>query len=271
MTLEINAIQQPFAIGLPDNLLASVTWASAVVRGARPLDENAFADAVRLAYEELRAEIHSIDAGLHVVRLWNHIPGITETITHGRDRYMAFNAGRFAAMCDWYGGADRLIASAPAASGVGHGGDDLLVIAMAARQPGVAVQNPLQIPAVDYSARFGRRPPCFARATRLGSTLLVSGTAAIRGEESVAGDLRNQLDITLENLAALTPGGLADYRSLRVYLPDIDNQNAVSARLKDAFPGECAVTFMRAELCRRELLIEIEGVAGDSSGHGGAI
>ena len=78
---------------------------------------------------------------------------------------MVFNAGRFEALSDWFGGPGRLPDSLPAASAVGHDGDDFAVHCLLLSRPGVAVENPRQVPAFRYSARYGPRPPCFARAT----------------------------------------------------------------------------------------------------------
>ena len=57
------------------------------------------------------------------------------------------------------------------------------------------------------------------------------------------------------------PEALARFTDLRVYLPRIEHQAHVSAALKPNFPGVAQVEFVQADLCRRELLVEIEGVA----------
>jgi enamine deaminase RidA (YjgF/YER057c/UK114 family) len=175
---------------------------------------------------------------------------------------MAFNVGRYAAMSEWFH--DGLARHAPAATGVGNPGDDLVIHGLAAPYAGQGVQNPRQTAPTDYSARYGPRPPCFARATRVGHVLLVSGTAAITGEDSVApDDLSRQLDLTLDHLAALA-GGLANYRSLRAYVPRQADATPVSATLATRVPGIGRVTPIVTDLCRPELLVEIEGVAEES-------
>jgi len=262
MAIAVQRITPP--IDLP---LHHATWAGVSIPQAKRLSEDELAAAVTEAYHALRGQL----SGLSIVRMWNYIPGITEPLGVGRDRYMAFNAGRFAAMSTWFGGPEGLLTNVPAASGVGANGDDLIIHALALPQPGISVQNPWQTPAVDYSQKFGPRPPCFARATRIGNLLLVSGTAAIRGEESVAGDLAGQLQTTLENLAILPRGGLHAYRSLRVYMPDIAHRSDVGGKLLAATARGCEIAFVHAALCRRELLIEIEGIAEESSPHGGSI
>lgn len=262
MAVQAQRISPPLDVPLP-----YATWVEATIPQARRLSEDELAATVTEAYGAVREQL----SGLSIVRMWNYIPGITDPLGPGRDRYMAFNAGRYAAMSTWFGGPEQLLANAPAASGVGASGDDLIIHALALPQPGVSVQNPWQTPAVDYSQKFGPRPPCFARATRVGDLLLVSGTAAIRGEESVAGDLAGQLRTTLENLAVLPHGGLRAYRSLRVFLPDVTHRADVGAKLLAATARGCDMSFVHAALCRRELLVEIEGIANESRPHGGTI
>ena len=250
---------------------------TAVVRGARGC--RAGEEFRRLAHEvytRVRASLGESSAA-HVVRMWNHIPGIHDPLDDECDRYMHFNAGRFAAMCEWFGGADRFPASVPAASGVGDEGQDLVVHAFATVEPGVPVENPQQVPAFRYSRRYGPLPPCFARATRVAApfpALLIAGTAAITGEQSQhPDDLPRQLELTLENLRVLIRAGapaldestdpLCRMEHVRVYVKRDAHMPAVDRAVHCAFSPTSteALELLRADLCRAELLVEIEGVA----------
>ena len=251
-------------------------FVSAVARKARVSNGQAFRDRTIDAYRAVRVAIDSSGAN-HIVRMWNHIPGIHDPLDAECDRYMHFNAGRYAAMCEWFGGATRIPDLVPAASGVGHDGQDLVVRALALRAPGKPVENPRQIPAFRYSRRYGPIPPCFARATRIDlprPALLIAGTAAITGEQSQhLGDLDRQLELTLENLrvliragapsidASIDPLRLVD--SARVYVARSEDIAAVRAALRAGVfgAGEEKIDFLRADLCRADLLVEIEGVA----------
>ena len=218
--------------------------------------------ATREAYLDLHSRLRA-SRTMHIVRLWNFIPALLEATGPDMNRYMAFNAGRYAAMREWYG--DALAAHAPAGTGVGSPGDDLVIHALGCPTPGTAVQNPRQTPPVDYSPRYGPRPPCFARATRVGRCLLVSGTAAITGEDTVApDDLARQLTLTLDHLLALV-GSLAAYRTLRAYVPRAADLLEVKETLEAHFSPGIVVQFVVTDLCRPELRVEIEGVADDST------
>jgi hypothetical protein len=256
----------------------AATLATAVVEGFRHLDAAGMLQQVVNAYAQVRATV-ACSPHRHVVRMWNFIPGIGDCVDHRQDRYMAFNGGRFAAMREWFtatGVTDGR--QLPAASGVGHGGDDLIIHALAVAEAGEAVENPDQIPAYQYSARYGPMPPCFARATRIATpfpALLISGTAAITGEESRChGDLHGQFDLTLKNLAAViheahVEGGrqcaappLDALQHARVYVPPAADEAVVKRLAADSLGrNSCSLEFISAELCRRELLVEIEGVA----------
>ena len=248
---------------VPPGLPTGAVVASVSVASARAMDADTLADATRGAYHALRRKLADA-GGTYMLRMWNYVPALLAPTGRRADqnRYMAFNVGRYAAMSEWFAG--DLAPHAPAATGVGNPGDDLVIHALAAPCTGTAVQNPRQVAPTDYSARYGHRPPCFARATRVGRVLLVSGTAAITGEDSVAeDDLPSQLQITLAHLGRLA-GGLDQYVSLRAYVPRAADAAFVADVLAERSPGVGRVTPIVADLCRPELLVEIEGVAEES-------
>ena len=131
------------------------------------------------------------------------------------------------------------------------------------------IDNKLQIAAHAYSpqvletAQQQKTTPKFERAKSMTfddrKLIYVSGTAAIRGEESLTGvGLERQLHITMENIAQLT--GDAQLKMLRVYLKnksDYKEAYEVLSSYQLAIP----VSYMCADVCRDELLIEIEGIA----------
>ncbi len=262
-----------------DFVLLSVRVRQAVALRLEELEAQTFS-----AYESIARSLAAEQ--MHAVRFWNHVPRINEIMSDGRDRYMVFNAGRYRAYCNWYGGPGEFERQVSTASGIGHWGRDLFIHCLAMKQPGIAVENPRQVAPYHYSKRFGPLPPAFARATILKDAadlpgkILVGGTASVRGEDSVhVGDLRQQLDETFVNLAALvtgatkgsngkingngssTRGVLSHYRELRAYVPDESNFDQVIAAVSAAFPTLARLEVLRADLCRSELLVEIEGVA----------
>lgn len=259
---------------------------SACLPQARLLTPSAFESRTADVYRAIEQQLAASPTP-RPVRFWNFLPGIHTPCGDGTDRYMSFNAGRFAAFSTWLGGHREFDRTVPTASAVGVEGDDLVVLALASAAPGVPIANPRQIAPHRYSRRFGPRPPCFARATVLPGHLdrptriLVGGTASIRGEESIhLESLQRQIDETLHNLAHLIRAAaerdaptdadlsprqihdlLSGFVDLRVYHPRAGDRDAIVARVAPAFPASCRIEFVRADLCRAELLVEIEGLA----------
>lgn len=253
---------------------------SATLKGARILSPGEFEHRTAELYEQVRQALKASPTP-HPVRFWNCIPAIHAPTGKEKTRYMDFNAGRFAAFTRWFRGSERFIDKVPSASAVGYEGDDLTVHCLGSGTVGRAVANPRQIASYQYSRRFGPLPPCFARATVVetpgeAARIFVGGTASIVGEDSVhLGSLREQAAETFENLACLATAAcnqtpydpaerrrwLARYRALRVYFPNATDQPSIEALVCEAFPQPDRVELVQADLCRPELLIEIEGLA----------
>ncbi|MEM8997103.1 MAG: hypothetical protein AAGF23_20135 [Acidobacteriota bacterium] len=262
--------------------LAGTVLLSFRLRDAASLDAEAFEEACFDIYRRIIGDLTRRSwQELRPVRLWNFIPGILEPLGPHEHRYMAFNAGRYRALRAWHGD-EALPEQVATASGVGHAGRHLDIHCLASIRGGRAVENPRQRPAYRYSEKYGHLPPCFARATLWpnpteGLHLLVGGTASVRGEESFhRDDLRRQLDETFYNLAAVvraaegTPCAhlqpeevrslMRRYGDLRVYVVDPATEGDIAERLRRFVDPDARVEYVRADLCRPDLLVEIEGV-----------
>ena len=240
---------------------------SANVLDATSLSAEGLSDAVAEVYRAILRDVRAHQR--HAVRIWNFVPSIHNELGTG-DRYMAFNAGRFAAFAEWFGLSEYGAATLPTASAVGIDGTTLWVHALASDVPGMAVENPRQVPSYRYSKRYGLRPPCFARATRLESTLLIGGTASIIGEDSRhVADIAAQTQETLANLRSLIAAAtgipeedaLKTLRDTRVHVTNALHAPLVRDALAQVLCADAHLEFVEAELCRKELLVEIEGIA----------
>ena len=243
------------------------TLVTAVVLRAAQHDAAAFQGLVEGVYQSLPTVLRQTEQQ-RIVRMWNHVPGIGQSMGDDVDRYMVFNAGRYAAMSQWFDG--QLAANAPAASCVGHAGEAMVVHALATGAGGEPIENPRQVSAYRYSKRYGPLPPCFARATRTReprAALLISGTAAITGEESRhLGELQRQFALTIDHLRTLAGtvavpiGAASDPLSrlshVRAYVPRAADRADIEAWSHEAFC--CDVQILPADLCRADLLVEIE-------------
>ena len=222
-----------------------------------------------------------------VVRTWFYLGGITEPEMAGQ-RYMELNRAR----TDFYRDVRFHCSSRdpdpprgvyPASTGIGMTGRGLVAscLALETRRDDVfllPLENPQQTPAYAYDPRHSSQSPKFSRAVALvlGDylTTWVSGTASIVDSESChPGDPDKQTEQTIDNIERLIAAenftahglegagaGLHDLAKIRVYLKrpeDLARCRAICERRFGAVPAIYAV----ADICRPELLVEIEGVA----------
>ena len=207
-----------------------------------------------------------------LLRIWNYLDAIT--LGEGdAERYRQFCVGRARGLGDF--DASRL----PAATAIGRC-DDLRVIQvywLAARSPGMPVENPRQVSAYRYPRQYGRQAPSFARAMLPpagGSMpLLLSGTASVVGHASQhEGELLAQLDETFANFDALLqaarqqapalPEAFGAGTRLKVYVRDRADMPLVAEALEQRFGDRVPRILLHAAICRRELSLEIDGVHG---------
>jgi chorismate lyase/3-hydroxybenzoate synthase len=203
------------------------------------------------------------------LRAWNYFSGITQGDGEG-ERYRRFNAGRHSAV----GLSDAVSRNLPAASALGSEAGGFVLCALAGRRPATQIENPRQVSAPQYPPRYGLRSPMFARAALVangaGGQLLVSGTASIVGHESLhADDPVAQVEETARNFDALIDTALtADksrspytrvrLESLKVYLRAAADYDRLLPRVRQLFATNDPLV-LRADICRRDLLVEIEG------------
>jgi chorismate lyase/3-hydroxybenzoate synthase len=207
----------------------------------------------------------------HLLRVWNYFPGINEDDMR-LERYKRFCVGRHRAFFEDDPGFTR---SLPAASAVGSKAGHLLIYFLASKTAGIPQENPRQIAAYRYPPRYSPKSPAFARATLTKldgtATLFISGTASIVGHETVhADDVARQLEETLANIDSLIAATCAregvdldrsDLRLLKVYLRRAEHYGLVREKLRYELGERFPVLYLQADICRADLLLEIEGIA----------
>jgi enamine deaminase RidA (YjgF/YER057c/UK114 family) len=171
----------------------------------------------------------------------------------------------------------------PASTGIGTEGKGVMLSGMALQTSRsdlvlLPLENPQQTAACDYGQEYGYRSPKFARALAVAAgdsgTIFVSGTASITDAESrFVGDVEGQTGLTLDNIEALIshdnlkrqglPGHgatLQDLGIVRVYIKRKEDYQKVRAVCEARF-GERPTIYAVADVCRPELLVEIEAIA----------
>lgn len=240
-------------------------WIDLEEAGFDGLDE-----AAEAAYLGL-LQFHATTPYRHVWRIWSFVTGINEGVGD-QERYKQFCLGRARAFAAVHATLPGI--GYPAATAVGKpaGARSLQICWLAGRDPGVEIENPRQLAAYRYPRRYGPAAPSFSRAMLVpGPLLLVSGTASIVGHESVhPGDTVAQLHETLDNLDALLRRAgevaarpvarLGPESLLKIYLRHAEDATPVVQQLHARLGDEPPVVILAADICREELLLEIEAI-----------
>src|ERR1700734_300771 len=242
--------------------------------GSVTIEERAFGDSAALSQATMAAyarifEVLERSEHQHLIRVWNYLPDINRE-ADGDERYRHFNSARQSA----FRASGRPTAvSVPAASALGSpAGSPISIYFLAARQPPKMIENPRQTSAYHYPPKFGRHSPIFSRACLLsesaGTNLFVSGTSSIVGHETIHhGDVAAQTRETLANIDALleeanrvvgTRRYALDGLKLKVYVRRPADLDAIRSALAPRLRPSTSVLFLRADVCREDLLVEIE-------------
>lgn len=225
----------------------------------------------------LYTRLLEITEGWHLYRIWNYVPEINAA-HGGLEHYRQFNIGRWTAFESRFG--RDLRAFLPAASAVGIHGRHAVVFFKAGKTKPVYFENPSQVPAYHYPPDYGPRPPGFARGVVVDRhdvrTVFLSGTASIEGHRSVGeADWALQFKTTLHNIEIMFDRmGVTPALNARNWDRGEIFEGHVKCYLRH--PEACAlarewfleqtglderrVTILQADICRRELDIEIEAM-----------
>ena len=243
-----------------------------VVSDPSAVESHAFEHRVREIYRDVFT-LTETQGYPHLLRMWNYFPGINRH-HQGLENYQRFCRARSQAFQDRYG---NFISMLPSASAIGTGQGPFVLYFVACREAGVHRENPRQVSAYSYPPQYGWRSPSFARATLShlndGEFLFISGTASIVGHRSLhAGDLPAQLDETLRNIEALVEStaadertrfrGLTDVGHLKVYLRHPSDVGIARDAIQRRIGARTNVLYLTGDICRRELLVEMEAVIG---------
>ena len=218
---------------------------------------------------------------IDIIRQWNYVTDILGQDASGqgiRQNYQEFNEVRG----KWYA-SNGLTHDFPAATGIGTLGKGVRLEILAGKvEKGFEIfslKNPIQQDAHQYSQEklvgaVRETTPLFERGKMVFGQghghIWVSGTAAIRGEESIGGSVLEQTEVTCDNIDQLVnvdnlmDSGLSQGNYflkplyIRGYVKQSDDGPAVRQFLHERYP-EALVHVLTADVCREELLVEIEG------------
>jgi chorismate lyase/3-hydroxybenzoate synthase len=207
----------------------------------------------------------------NLLRIWNHFPAVNLE-QDGLERYQWFCIGRHQAFLESLADFSRLL---PAATTVGTSSGILQVHFLAGKHNGQHIENPRQVSAYHYPRIYGPRSPSFARATleeiEARKRLFIAGTSSIVSHATQhKGDPLEQTKETLRNLEVLIKHagigrtiGIHDLVGeglLKVYIRNPDDLETVQNTLDTRQTKAPCILYLKGDLCRRGLLVEIEGL-----------
>lgn len=230
-------------------------------------------EASRLAYDVLQAYLQQ-SPHPWPLKIWNYIPAINEG-AGDEELYRQFCLGRADAVLIDPGDLPPL----PAATAIGAPRAEaaLQVYFLAGALPGLDVENPRQVSAWRYPRQYGPRSPLFSRGTILtlnGSRqFLISGTASVVGHQTHhENQVANQLSESLRNVHSLLDEGhrlMGDTRArldrngiLKVYIRNTEDYAVIRQTLEAEAPPEIQRIYLQGDICRENLLTEIDGIVG---------
>jgi enamine deaminase RidA (YjgF/YER057c/UK114 family) len=252
-------------------------------------------DAAKPVYEGSLAAFRAAEklltgAGMRfddAMRTWLYLGGITEP-EGATTRYLELNRAR----TDFYRGrkfAEGLVPSDwnrpvfPASTGIGAKGSEMALacLAIKAQRPDITLiplENPRQTAACDYAHQYGKESPKFARAMAVveGDSVAtyISGTASITASDTRhENDFERQMLQTLDNIEVLLSrenfrqygfpnlgATLDDLAFARIYVKNPADSSIAATILRQKL-GPLPTIQVVADICRPELLVEIEAMA----------
>lgn len=281
------AVQETWRLASPSRhgVSEGIAWRRAgdILFGVIDLDEAEFAAvtdrpplqaASEAAYDRIFRLLEA-QALPHLWRVWNYMADINAE-THGLERYRQFNIGRQDAFIAHHRSATGNV---PAACAIGLAAGPLSIAFLAGLAPAVPVENPRQVSAYRYPAEYGPRTPLFSRAALVHppgqEILFVSGTASIVGYQTVHhDDVAGQCREAMANIAAVVAEANRGTRSrpfaldelvYRVYVRHAADFPAIRDTLAPQIGG-ADVLYVQADICRADLLVEIEAMASHTLG-----
>jgi chorismate lyase/3-hydroxybenzoate synthase len=207
----------------------------------------------------------------NLLRIWNYFAEINRATSQG-ERYHEFNTARRQAFLR----ARRVIeGQVPAACALGSAaGSPLVIYFLASAAAARSLENPRQVSAFRYPAEYGPDSPTFSRAVLAapvsGDCLFTSGTASILGHGTVhVGDAAAQTRESISNVVELVAqanrvSGARRYSmeglQYKVYVRHATDLGEIRRELALLLPAHCPITYLQADICRRDLLVEIEAM-----------
>ncbi len=223
-----------------------------------PADSRAFREEQTLSiFETIERVLHAegMEFG-HLTRTWFYLDKIL-------DWYELFNQTR-TPFLKARGAFEGLM---PASTGIGIAnrfGAAVVAGALAIKPKGAAVvqevASPMQCSALDYKSSFSRAVEVQREGSR---AIYISGTASIEpgGATAHVGDTKAQIELTMEVVSAILRSRQmhwSDCTRAIAYIKEVKNSPLFADYLRAHCLQALPLTWMHSDICRDDLLFEIE-------------
>ena len=167
-------------------------------------------------------------------------------------------------------------ASYCSATVIGTGSRQGVFYFLAVKQAGDCIENPRQTSAYHYPSQYANPAPLFNRAMlhKVDNCirLYISGTASIVGHQSchpgdvvaqlneIADNIESVISTTTKIVSSFKDKSLDDLRHVKIYLKQTSDYDKIKPSLENRFSNLHEAQIFHGEICRPELLIEIEGM-----------
>jgi enamine deaminase RidA (YjgF/YER057c/UK114 family) len=282
--IEIHRISEEMVLARFDG----ITWAFLANLRAEAVGTSSVFDRALSTLQSAGDQLQNVGLQFDdVFRTWLYLGGITAP--EGKtSRYLELNRAR----TDYYRKRKFIVERLPpewsqpvfpASTGIGTQDAEIVIggIALKTGRPDVVLfplENPKQTAAYDYAHQYGIDSPKFSRAMAIAMgdsvATLISGTASITASDTrYADNFERQTHQTLDNIEILIspenfqrqgfPGmgaTLDDLALVRIYLKRPEDYGQARAICQKRL-GKLPAIYVAADICRPELLVEIEGIA----------
>lgn len=240
-------------------------------------DETACEKSAERSLTALFNNLEHFDFNFHdLLHTWYYIPQITG-YSNQKERYQIFNKYRkeiFAKQSD----PGHPVAFFPASTGIGCDNVCIRTSAVAFRSNAPvsshAMENGHQVPAYEYPQQESIEPPLFSRGmcllSKKSAMIFVSGTASILDAKTVCeNDIAGQTHQTIKNIhGLLLQNAIKHGLTSPVKIGESIQYATVYIKQEADFPvvkeicrkffGNIPILFVKADICRSNLLVEIE-------------
>ena len=204
---------------------------------------------------------------MEIVKIWHFIPELLSKYNNDKTNYSLLCEAREKVYKDYFHNFNF-----PAATAIGIKGKKILIYFFAGKfSKYKAIENKRQVSSYLYPQQIFKERPMFSRAVSFDnlkngvSKIFISGTASIKGYKSMHSlDLKEQLNEALKNYRTFINLNNNSSNISRIYITNIKDEDKlwIQQKLEKVF-GMNRFIIVKGDICRKELIIEVEGVSDE--------